>query len=71
MDPIEFARLTRGAQVVADATRRQYNDWIAIDDDTDDWPEAHLCRLVKTDEARGLSDPTAQESVRTWLSKER
>lgn len=71
MDGIAFARLPRGVQVVADATRRQCNDWIAIDDDTDNWPEAHLSRLVKTDEARGLSDPAAQENVRIWLSKRR
>lgn len=69
MDLNEFSRLSRGVQVVADATRRHAGEWLALDDDGEDWPLSYQTRLVHTDEALGLSDFNAQEKVRAWLTK--
>lgn len=69
MDRNEFSRLARGAQIVADATRRQASEWLALDDDGEDWPTGHQTRLVHTNEALGISDIQAQKKVHAWLIK--
>ena len=67
MDRDEFSRMSRGGQVVADATRRQNSNWLALDDDGDGWPIAHRKRLVHTNEEFGISDIDKQKQICPWL----
>ena len=57
MTTADFRRTSRGQQILADVTRRQPRQWLALDDDTDDWPSDILDHLVPCDGAKGLSDP--------------
>lgn len=41
MSKDEFLMLPRGAQVIADAQRRQPHDWLALDDNEEGWTEPH------------------------------
>lgn len=40
-----------------------------IDDHPEEWAEADHHHLVKTDGAKGLSDPLVQKLIQNWLSK--
>lgn len=62
MNKFEFDAMTRGAQVLADATRRSATSWVALDDDKDGWVGAASKHLVLTNGHKGLSEPqTASE----------
>lgn len=45
----------RGWQILQDVQQRKPRDWLALDNDVRDWPEAHLGRLVHTDDQEGLA----------------
>ena len=66
MQKSEFERLSRGHQILADATRRRPASWFAIDND-DSGPRGYRDRLVKTDDRLGLSDPAVQDAIRAML----
>lgn len=68
MDRDAFGTLSRGRQVLADATRRQSANWFALDDDPEGW-ESCRDKLILTDEKRGLSDLAVQVVIRTMLEK--
>lgn len=57
MNKFEFDAMTRGAQVLADATRRSTTNWVALDDDNDGWVGAASKHLVLTNGHSGLSEP--------------
>jgi hypothetical protein len=50
-----FLTLSRGQQVLGDASRRRATRWLALDDDAEDWPESHRENLVHTDPVGGLA----------------
>lgn len=56
MNKFEFDAMSRGAQVLADATRRSATSWVALDDDEDGWFRATAKHLVLTNGHKGLSD---------------
>ena len=57
MNKFEFDAMSRGAQVLADATRRSATNWVALDDDDDGWGGAASPHLVLTERTSGLSEP--------------
>lgn len=59
MNKFEFDAMTRGAQVLADATRRSATRWVALDDDDEGWIGAASKHLVLTCGRNGIADPQA------------
>ena len=57
MNKFEFDAMTRGAQVLADATRRAVTGWVALDDDDEGWVGPASKHLVLTNGYKGLSAP--------------
>ncbi|WEE75567.1 hypothetical protein LZ683_15435 [Comamonas testosteroni] len=57
MNKFEFDAMTRGAQVLADATRREVTGWVALDDDDEGWVGPVSKHLVLTNGHKGLSAP--------------
>jgi len=57
MNKLEFDAMSRGAQVLADATRRSATSWVALDDDDEGWGAAASTHLVLTERTSGLSEP--------------
>ena len=60
MNKFEFDAMTRGAQVLADATRRSVTRWVVLDDDDEGWIGAASKHLVLTRGRNGIAD---QETV--------
>lgn len=69
MPRLEFEALPRGAQVMADVTRRRPSDWIAIDDSTDGWPPASDGHVVITDPVLGISAPQVLKQLTRALKR--
>ena len=63
-----FDTMSRGQQILDDVRRRQPTSWFAIDDDAFGWPEAYRDRLIQTDGAIGVSDPTVQLAIKAMLA---
>ena len=55
MDRRTFEGVSRALQILADVRRRGPWRWLAIDDDTADWPALYRDRLVASDRVFGLS----------------
>lgn len=64
-----FKSMSRGAQIVADVRRRQPRAWIALDDDTEDWPLAETHHLIACDGQKGLSCATARGELAAKLAE--
>lgn len=64
----DFAAMPRGYQVWDDVQRRQPRDWLALDDDAQDWPDWCRDRLVHTHEHAGLSEPAVHAELRDKLA---
>lgn len=67
-DPLaraEYQQAPRGMQVWADVERRRPREWLALDDDFDEWPEWARANLVACNGSAGLSEAR----VRTELSE--
>lgn len=58
-----FEAMSRGAQVCADVLRRRPAQWLAIDDDTENWPEWARPRLIACDGNTGLSSVEVQKQL--------
>jgi len=68
MSCTEFAATPRGLQIWRDAERRKPADWIAIDDDHQDWPTSTLGNSVRTHAADGISDPQVRLELENKLA---
>jgi hypothetical protein len=55
--------MSRGQQVCSDVLRRRPAQWLALDDDTGNWPEWGRPNLVVCDGRTGLSDPRVQAEL--------
>lgn len=64
-----FRSSSRGEQILADVTRRKPKQWLALDDDIEDWPTTILDRLVACDGRKGLSEPQTRQALRSMLQK--
>lgn len=64
-----FKSLSRGLQIYADVQRRKPTQWLALDDDTEDWPAWALASLIVCDGATGLSNPRVQAQLRLKLQQ--
>lgn len=62
MNKFEFDAMSRGAQALADATRRRATAWVALDDD-DGWLSAAESHVVKTDRVLGISASQVQHEM--------
>lgn len=69
MNKFEFDAMTRGAQVLADATRRSAISWVALDDDNEGWLCAASAHLVLTNGAQGLSNPKTLDELSLKLGE--
>ena len=58
-----FRTTPRGVQVQEDAQRRKPRQWIALDDDLEDWPDSCWQNLVACDGTTGLSDTGVQQEL--------
>jgi hypothetical protein len=54
----------RGLQVYEDVLRRQPRDWLALDDNTQGWPEEHWKKFVQTDPYDGISAPEVLDELK-------
>lgn len=63
----EFPALPRGLQIWVDVVRRRPVDWLALDDDTDDWPPWCRDNLVATHAVYGISDPEVMRQLEERL----
>lgn len=59
-----FRATPRGVQVQEDAHRRKPRQWIALDDDLEDWPQSCRQNLVACDGTMGLSNPEVQRELK-------
>lgn len=64
-----FKNTSRGEQILADVTRRKPRQWLALDDDIEEWPTTILDRLVACDGRTGLSEPQTRQALRSMLQK--
>lgn len=69
MRKAEFILMSRGEQIAQDVYRRGPQTWFAIDDDHMGWPEWCRDNLIRTDGARGISDPLIQHAIKTMLER--
>ena len=70
MNKFEFDAMTRGAQVLADATRRAATSWVALDDDDEGGAGSASTHLVLTDRKMGLSDSQAVRKLSDKLREQ-
>lgn len=63
-----FLQQTRAAQILADVQRRKPRYWLAIDDDTEEWPTEYADRLVVCDGQTGLSATHVQQDLALKLT---
>ena len=62
-----FRSSPRGVQVLADAQRRKPRQWIALDDDIEDWPESAQAHLIACDGSMGLSCSLVRDALHQKL----
>lgn len=62
---------TRHKQISTYVIRHRLTDWIALDDDDDQWPDEERHRLVHTNEWGGIGDRAAQDELIAKLAKEK
>nr|WP_276203657.1 HAD domain-containing protein [Dechloromonas denitrificans] len=58
---------SRYEQVRHYVIRRSVQDWLALDNDDDGWPDDERHRLVKTDDMKGLAEEGKAEELRVRL----
>jgi hypothetical protein len=58
---------TRGEQVYEDVLRRRPRDWLALDDNTEGWPEEHRDQFLQTDPQEGISAPEVLDELKQKL----
>lgn len=58
---------TRHEQIKRWTSRAAVQDWIAIDDQPEGWPDAERGRLIQTDPATGLSELTVLDRLSSLL----
>lgn len=70
MNKFEFDAMTRGAQVLADATRRSVTSWVALDDDDEGWGAAASPHLVLSERTSGLTEPQTLKELSRKLKEQ-
>ena len=70
MNKLEFDAMTRGSQVLADATRRSATSWVALDDDEQGWLGAASVHLVLSNGSQGLSNPKTLDELSLKLGEQ-
>ena len=68
MNERAFEVMPRGLQVWEDVQRRQPKDWLALDNDGWDWPDAIRHHLTWTDDREGLSMSSVLEEFQQKLA---
>jgi hypothetical protein len=64
-----FSALPRGLQVMQDVHRRAPTAWFAIDDNHLGWPAWCQHQLIRTNGARGISDPLIAQAIKAMLER--
>lgn len=65
--PGRFEAISRFQQISQYVRRHDIQDWIAIDNDAEGWPDEQRHRLVHVDDWLGLFEARAREELRTKL----
>jgi hypothetical protein len=65
MELAQFSIINSYRLIEAHAEKQGYQDWLAIDHESDGWNEANRGRLVLTEGATGLSTDKVQAELRT------
>jgi len=60
---------SRYQQIARYVERARVQEWVAIDDDDEGWPDEMRDRLVHTNEQQGLGDPETRERLETLLGR--
>jgi len=68
-DDHAFGSVARGYQIAADVKRRGLRCWVALDDNTRDWPARARRKLIATDPVMGLRGETAFKGLQNWLRR--
>ncbi|WP_444633474.1 HAD domain-containing protein [Cupriavidus oxalaticus] len=71
VDASWFTELSRYAQIARYISRAGFRaeHWLAIDDDSEDWPAELRDHLIETDGARGLASESAQAELALRLQR--
>ena len=69
MDKVLFMQKSRGEQVWSDVGRRKPRDWLALDDDYENWPTHCIDNYIRTNPTEGISDPVVLALLRTKLAE--
>lgn len=64
-----FRAMPRGVQVLEDCLRRKPRQWIALDDDLEDWPDSARHNLIACEGSTGLSSPMVRLELREKLQR--
>lgn len=67
MDKHWWMNLSRYQQISLHAKRHRITRWLAIDDDTQGWPDGGRGQLVHTDSLLGIATPATQALLRRKL----
>lgn len=70
MDARQWEYLSRYQQVQQHATRHSVANWLALDDDTDDWNPMALSHVVQCDTKFGLNTLQNLQQLKSWLSQQ-
>lgn len=70
MDKRQWDYLSRYQQVQQHATRHSVKNWLALDDDTDDWHPQARSHVVACDTKLGLNTPENLRRLKDWLTQQ-
>lgn len=62
-------RLTRGAEVMRDVSRRRPSQWLALDDSPEGWPPQHIDRVIMCSPTTGLGDKNSLAQLERALCR--
>ena len=69
MNKSAFQAKSRCRQILDDVARRQPSDWLALDNDANDWIPEHFSRLVLTDDVNGINQKNVLEDLQRKLAR--
>lgn len=67
MNLVDWGQMPRGYQILSDARRRLPSQWVALDDDAENWPATHKKRLIRSHGMNGLGHPGVADELRQCL----
>lgn len=69
MNEDHFTAKPRGVQVTEDVLRRKPAQWLALDDNSEGWPNWAQDNFIRTHDTEGISDPMVLATFRSKLKE--